>query len=196
MFVPDLLAFILNVASLFFLRTDSAIRLPVFLSSVSYMSVSDLSSLSHVGNSSQPKMVDVSKKIASLCVATAEGRTTLADQAISLLNDSNLSPTGSVLSVARLAAVMAVKQCSTLIPLCHTIPITGMDVFSNACNDEVVVRVTVKSVGVTGVEMEALTCASVALLTMYDMTKFVSHKHVIREMKLISKTGGKSTFST
>ena len=109
MFVPVLLAFILNVASFFFPCTDSAIHL--FPSSVSYMSVRHLSSWSHVDNSGQPKMVDVSKES---FFTTAEGCTTLADQAISLLNDSNLSPKGPVLSVARLTAVMAVKQCSTL----------------------------------------------------------------------------------
>ena len=147
-------------------------------------------------NSGQPKMVDVSKKKATLCTATAKGRIMLANQYVSLLNDSNLSPKGPVLSVARLAAVMAVKQCSTLIPLCHTILITGVDVFSSVCNDEVVVRVTVKSVGVTGVKMEALTGVSVALLTIYNMTKSFSHKHVIREIRLISKTGGKSTVWT
>ena len=163
--------------------------------SVSYNSVRWLSSLSHVDSSSQPKMVDVSKKSASLRIATAEGRITLTKQAISLLNDSNLSPKGPVLSVARLAAIMAVKQCSTLIPLCHVVPIAGVDVCTDVCNDEVVVQVTVKSIGVTGVEMEALTGVSVALLTVYDMTKSVSHKHVINEIRLLSKTGGKSDVS-
>lgn len=158
---------------------------------INYSSIHHFSSLSHVDNSGQPKMVDVSNKTVSLRTATAEGRISLTKQAIDLLEDSNRSPKGPVLSVARLAAIMAIKQCSVLIPLCHAVPVTGVDLDFHICNEEITAEVTVRSVGVTGVEMEALTGVSIALLTIYDMTKSISHKHTISEIKLISKTGGK-----
>ena len=103
---------------------------------------------------------------------------------------------GDVLSVARLAGIMAAKQTAQLIPLCHNIILTKVDVQCYLLEDEPVVEIlsTVRTVGQTGVEMEALTAASVAALTVYDMCKAVTHDMVIYDVMLISKSGGKKDF--
>ena len=135
-------------------------------------------------------MVDISGKSSTLRVATAEGRIQLSSRALEMVLDPGSNPKGSVMNVARLASIMAVKKTADLIPLCHSLSVSGIDVKVLVEDKDVIVRVSVKSVGETGVEMEALTGVSVGLLTIYDMTKSVSHEHVITNIRLLSKTGG------
>ena len=139
-------------------------------------------------------MVDVSLKSSSNRHAVASGKIHLTAKAYALVKDHHLSKKGSVLSVAQLAGIMAAKQTPNLIPLCHHVTLSHVTVDfeldDNACC--VGVRVGVRSVGVTGVEMEALCGVSVALLTVYDMTKSASHRHTITDVCLEEKRGGKS----
>jgi len=151
--------------------------------------------LSHVGESGKAKMVDVGSKSATLRVATASGRVKLGDPAFWLVAENRLKK-GDVLSTAQLAGIMAAKQTSRLIPLCHNIVLTSVDVTLSldSASLSVVVECTARSCGQTGVEMEALTGVSVAALTVYDMCKSASHDIVVSDIQLVSKTGGKSDF--
>ena len=139
-------------------------------------------------------MVDVSTKPPSHRHAIASGRISLTPEAYVLVKDLQKSRKGSVLAVAQLAGIMAAKQTSNLIPLCHSLPLThaGVEFELNDATSVVDVQATVSCYGRTGVEMEALCAVSVALLTIYDMTKAVSHDHVISEVKLVEKDGGRS----
>ena len=116
------------------------------------------------------KMVDISKKNDVIRVAVAEGFIKLREETVRAIKEGKI-PKGDVLTVASIAAVLAVKKTPELIPMCHPIPITSVDVDFDVSNEGVKVRCTVKSVGKTGVEMEALTGVSVALLTIWDMVK-------------------------
>jgi cyclic pyranopterin phosphate synthase len=101
-------------------------------------------------------------------------------------------PKGEALAVARVAGILGAKQTSALIPLCHPLPISGATVDFAPSADSVVITATVKTTGVTGVEMEALTCVSVAALTLYDMIKAVDKHAVISDIRVLAKSGGKS----
>jgi len=150
----------------------------------------------HLNASNNPSMVDVSEKSVTSRVAVAQSVVVVNDEILShLKNDDIKTKKGPVFQTAILAGVMAVKQTSNLIPLCHPLMISKCDVSINI-NDsnEIVVDCMVKVEGKTGVEMEALTGSSVAALTIYDMCKAFSHEIVIKETKLISKSGGKSDF--
>ena len=148
--------------------------------------------LSHVDDNGDPKMVDVTDKQSTVRTATAEGHISLSSKAIELVLDPSINPKGSVINVAKLAAIMATKKTSDLIPLCHNLNISGVNVDVIVKEGQgLTVRVSVRSVGVTGVEMEALVGVSTGLLTIYDMTKSVSHDHVISGVRLVKKTGGK-----
>lgn len=151
------------------------------------------SGLSHIDSHGDPKMVDITDKSPTVRTATAEGHIKLSLEAFKLVVDPSLNPKGSITNVAKLAAIMSVKKTSDLIPLCHSINISGVDVdvLLDGDNDDVTVRVSVRSVGVTGVEMEALMGVTTGLLTIYDMTKSVSHDHTIHSIQLLKKTGGK-----
>jgi len=148
--------------------------------------------LSHVGDSGKVKMVDVSSKSETSRVATAAGRVKLGGLAFRLVAE-NRTKKGDVLSTAQLAGIMAAKQTSRLIPLCHNVTLTSVDVALtlDSASMSVVIQCTARSLGQTGVEMEALTGVSVAALTVYDMCKAVSHDMVISDIQLVSKTGGK-----
>ena len=138
-------------------------------------------------------MIDISGKASSLRTAVAEGRMKVTPEALSLITDPTQNPKGAVLATAKLAAIMAAKKTPELIPLCHALLLSSVKVeFQLNKDKDLVVRVEVVSEGNTGVEMEALTGVSVALLTVYDMIKSVSHQHTITCIKLTSKTGGKS----
>jgi len=151
--------------------------------------------LSHVGDSGKVKMVDVGSKSETLRVAVAAGRVKLGGKAFQLVAENRLKK-GDVLSTAQLAGIMAAKQTSRLIPLCHNIVLTSVDVTLtlDSASLSVIIECTARSHGQTGVEMEALTGVSVAALTVYDMCKSVSHDIVIDDIQLMSKTGGKSNF--
>jgi len=145
--------------------------------------------LSHYDESGQASMVDVSGKQTTRRSATASAFVELSAAVIKALPEN---PKGNPLEVARFAGIQAAKRTSELIPMCHPLPITHADVQAVIESDGVRITATVATVGVTGVEMEALTAASVAALTVYDMTKALDKAIVIRNVQLESKTGGKS----
>lgn len=141
---------------------------------------------SHLDPAGRARMVDVSAKPDSARVAVAEGRLTCAPRTIELLRAQAL-PKGDVLTVAQIAGVQAAKAASTLIPLCHPLALTGVDVGFTVEADGIVVRATVRTTGRTGVEMEALTAVSVAALTLYDMCKAVDQAMSIGGIRVLEK---------
>jgi len=134
-------------------------------------------------------MVDVSEKSATRRQATASAFVQLSAEVLAALP---ANPKGNPLEVARFAGIQAAKQTSTLIPMCHPLPLTFADVTTEITATGVQIHATVATSGPTGVEMEALTAASVAALTIYDMTKALDKSIVIRNIQLESKSGGKS----
>jgi cyclic pyranopterin monophosphate synthase len=149
--------------------------------------------LTHVDRSGRPRMVDVSDKPVTARRATAEALVAVSPETMSLVIDGG-GPKGDVLGVAELAGVMAGKRTSELIPLCHPLPLTDLVVAVTPDRAAGVLRVRaeVATTAQTGVEMEALTAASIAALTVYDMVKGVEKGVEVRSVRLTSKTGGKS----
>jgi cyclic pyranopterin phosphate synthase len=149
--------------------------------------------LSHLGARGEARMVDVSAKAATERVAVAEGRVTMREETLALVLAGNAKK-GDVLGAARIAGIMAAKKTHELIPLCHPLPISKVevDIAPERSPPSLVVRATVKVTGQTGVEMEALTAAAVACLTIYDMVKAVERGMRIEGVRLIEKRGGKS----
>src|ERR1700746_994459 len=145
--------------------------------------------LSHYDEAGQGSMVDVSGKQPTRRTATASAFLEPSAAVIAALPEN---PKGNPLEVARFAGIQAAKRTADLIPMCHPLPLTHVDVQAAFEADGVRITATVSTVGVTGVEMEALTAASVAALTVYDMTKALDKAIVIRNVQLESKTGGKS----
>ena len=141
-------------------------------------------------------MVDVSDKSITQRTAIAESIVQLPHEIVDLLKHDDISTKkGPVFQIAILAGIMAIKKTSELIPLCHPLPITKSDIHITVADDrQVVITCEVKVEGKTGVEMEALTGASVAALTIYDMCKGFSQNIVIKATRLIKKTGGKSDY--
>ena len=154
-------------------------------------SVSSDGELTHVDSSGRASMVDVGWKVPSERVAVAGGQICLGPQAFDLVRNNQVKK-GDVLTVAQLAGIMAAKKTASLVPLCHSVNVTKVDVRLElvAKSHSVYVEGEVHTVGQTGVEMEALTAVSVALLTVYDMCKAVTHDMVIDDIQLLSKTGG------
>jgi len=153
------------------------------------MAESAPSRLSHYDEAGQASMVDVSGKQPTRRTATASAFVELSAAVIAALPEN---PKGNPLEVARFAGIQAAKHTADLIPMCHPLPITHVDVQAVIEGNGVRITATVATLGVTGVEMEALTAASVASLTVYDMTKALDKAIVIRNVQLESKTGGKS----
>lgn len=151
------------------------------------------SPLTHFDAQGQAHMVDVGAKASTHRVAVAEGRITMQPATLALI-ESGTAKKGDVLGVARLAGIMAAKKTSDLIPLCHPIALTRVAVeFSvDPSSHSVLCTATTECTGQTGVEMEALTAASVALLTIYDMCKAVDRGMVMGGVRLREKRGGKS----
>ncbi|HET6208359.1 MAG TPA: cyclic pyranopterin monophosphate synthase MoaC [Terracidiphilus sp.] len=145
--------------------------------------------LSHFDEAGHAGMVDVSGKQPTRRTATASAFVELSPAVIAALPEN---PKGNPLEVARFAGIQAAKRTADLIPMCHPLPLTHVDVQAAIEGDGVRITATVSTVGVTGVEMEALTAASVAALTVYDMTKALDKAIVIRNVQLESKSGGKS----
>jgi cyclic pyranopterin phosphate synthase len=143
--------------------------------------------LTHITEKGKINMVDVSGKPEEIRTAEATGHISLGPETMSLIRDSR-SPKGDVLTVAELAGIMGGKKTSELIPLCHPLQITKMDVIISLDKTGVRVNTLARCIGPTGVEMEALTAASVALLTVYDMCKAVDKGMIIDEIKLVRKT--------
>lgn len=147
--------------------------------------------LSHLSADGSVRMVDVSDKDVTHREAVAAGEITLDGRTLKLALDGDL-PKGNVLETARIAGIMAAKRTSELIPLCHPLGITGVDVAFTAGEDRIEARATVRVPGRTGVEMEALTAVSVCLLTVYDMCKAVDKTMAIGNIRLLKKTGGRT----
>lgn len=151
--------------------------------------------LSHIDKSGLPSMVDVSEK--KITVRTAQARATvrLTKEIMNALHDGELiTKKGSVFQTAIIAGVMAAKKTSELIPLCHPLLTEDCQIKISTSKSKVIINSFVKVTARTGAEMEALTSATVAALTIYDMCKALSHDIVIEDTKLISKTGGKNDF--
>jgi cyclic pyranopterin phosphate synthase len=149
--------------------------------------------LTHVDAAGKPAMVDISGKSVSARSATAECLVAFPREVAQTLRDGDLrTKKGAVIDTAIVAGTMAVKRTAELIPFCHPLPIHGID-FLLEWHDELALRIacTVRTEHRTGVEMEALTGATVAALTVYDMCKALSHEIVIREARLLAKRGGK-----
>lgn len=152
-----------------------------------------MTEFTHFDEQGRAIMVGVSEKAETRRVAIAAGRITMRPATLAMIRDGAVKK-GDVLGVARLAGIMAAKRTAELIPLCHPIALThvtvdlGLDESANAVD----CRATVETVGRTGVEMEALTAASVALLTIYDMCKAVDRGMIIESVRLLEKLGGKS----
>jgi cyclic pyranopterin phosphate synthase len=145
--------------------------------------------LSHYDKSGRASMVDVSGKTASKREAEASAFVVLTPQVLKALP---ANPKGDPLEVARLAGIMAAKRTSDLIPLCHPLPLSHVDVTMRLCENGVAISSRVTTTATTGVEMEALVAASVAALTVYDMCKALDKSIEIREIVLDRKSGGKS----
>jgi cyclic pyranopterin phosphate synthase len=150
-----------------------------------------VSKLTHLDETGRARMVDVSDKAATAREAVAEGFVRMSPATLALAL-SGEGQKGDVRAVAEIAGVMAAKQTSALIPMCHPLPIAKAEVRVEPAEGGLAVTARVKTTGQTGVEMEALTAVSVACLTLYDMLKAAEKGMVIEGVRLVSKTGGKS----
>jgi cyclic pyranopterin monophosphate synthase len=152
-----------------------------------------MSALTHLDEHGQARMVDVGEKAETLREAVARAEVVMRAETAALIQ-SGQAAKGDVLAAARLAGIMGAKRTSDLIPLCHPIPLTGADVkFEwDESRTRLVIEASARTVGKTGVEMEALTAVTVAALTVYDMCKAVDRGMQVQAVRLIRKTGGKS----
>ncbi|HUF66920.1 MAG TPA: cyclic pyranopterin monophosphate synthase MoaC [Gemmatimonadaceae bacterium] len=152
-----------------------------------------MSELSHVDARGAARMVDVSEKDATSRTARAAGLITMATETLNAIRDNSLKK-GDVLAVARTAGIMAAKRTADLVPLCHQLPLTAVEVAFELRSDPPAVQVeaTVRTIARTGVEMEALVAAGIALITIYDMTKGVDRSMTIADLRVLEKRGGRS----
>jgi len=147
--------------------------------------------LTHVDAKGRARMVDVSAKSQTLRIARAEALVRMSPATVKLLRGDKL-PKGNALEVARIAGIQAAKQTSGLIPLCHPLPLTHVDVVIEITEEGARIETTAATKAETGVEMEAMTAASVAALTLYDMCKAVEKGITLGPIRLLEKSGGKS----
>jgi cyclic pyranopterin phosphate synthase len=145
--------------------------------------------LSHYDNEGRARMVDISGKTETRRTAQASAFVAMSDAVLNALPDN---PKGNPLEIARFAGIQAAKRTADLIPMCHPLPLTHIDVTTKVANGGIEINVTAATTAATGVEMEAMTAASIAALTIYDMCKALDKGIVIREIQLEQKTGGKS----
>jgi cyclic pyranopterin phosphate synthase len=150
-----------------------------------------MSELTHLDSQGRARMVDVGGKADTQRVAIALGRIRMNAATLAALRDGT-TPKGDVLAVARIAGIMAAKRTAELIPLCHPIPLSAVTIDFTLHDDGVTVTATARTAGQTGVEMEALTAATAALLTVYDMAKALDKGMIIGDVRLLAKRGGKS----
>jgi cyclic pyranopterin monophosphate synthase len=153
--------------------------------------VEEIPEFSHLDATGGARMVDVSEKPETKRVAVASGSVLMAAQTVALVRQKAL-PKGDVFTVARVAGILAAKRCGDLIPLCHPLPLTDLQLDLVLVESGVEITATACCVGRTGVEMEALTAVSIAALTIYDMCKAVDKSMIIDRVRLIKKTGGQS----
>ena len=170
-------------------RDDGKLQLCRFMSSVSN------EKLTHVDEGGKVKMVNITSKASSHRIAVASSRVVVGKDILDVVKN-NAMKKGDVLTIAKLAGIMAAKKTHHLIPLCHSISVAGVDIEMSFDEENSAINVIskVSSTGQTGVEMEALTAVSVASLTIYDMCKSLSHHIVIENIRLIRKSGGKSDY--
>ncbi|WP_372631965.1 cyclic pyranopterin monophosphate synthase MoaC [Cohnella sp.] len=148
--------------------------------------------LTHFNDQGRARMVDVSGKADTVRVAVAEGHVKMAPETLRRIRERSVAK-GDVLAVAQIAGIQAAKRTSDWIPMCHPLPLTGVDIrFADDGAETLTITAEVKTTGKTGVEMEALTAVSAAALTVYDMCKALQKDMVIGSVALRSKTGGKS----
>ena len=151
----------------------------------------DAPRLTHVDETGAARMVDVSGKEATARTAVASGRVLVSGEVVALLRGEGV-PKGDALGVARVAGIMAAKRTPDLVPLCHPLAISGVEVALEVTDEAVQITATVRTTDRTGVEMEALTAVSVAALTVVDMVKAVDKAASITDVRVESKSGGKS----
>lgn len=151
-----------------------------------------MNKLTHLDESGAAHMVDVSGKAMTVREACASGRIIMVPEALAAIRDG-MAKKGDVLAVARIAGIMAAKRTSELVPLCHPIALSSISIDFDVMTTAISVTATVRSSGQTGVEMEALTATSISLLTIYDMAKALDKAMIISDIKLLAKSGGKSS---
>ena len=147
--------------------------------------------LTHVDETGAARMVDVSGKDVTVRTATATGRVLVSAEVVALLRGEGM-PKGDALAVARIAGIQAAKRTPDLVPLCHPVAVHAVEVDLEVLDDAVAVTATVRTADRTGVEMEALTCVAVAGLTVVDMVKAVDRAATITDVRVESKSGGRS----
>ncbi|MDQ1911616.1 cyclic pyranopterin monophosphate synthase MoaC [Paenibacillus sp. GD4] len=151
-----------------------------------------MADLTHFNEQGRARMVDISEKQETSRTATAKTTVTMRPDTLALIKEGRIGK-GDVLAVSQVAAIMAAKKTSDWIPMCHPLSLTGVDVsFADNGTNELYIEATVKTKGLTGVEMEALTAVSAAALTVYDMCKAAEKGMQIGPTLLVTKTGGKS----
>ena len=150
-----------------------------------------MAKMTHLNSLGEAHMVDISAKHDTARSALAEAQVELTDAIAAAVQDDRL-PKGDLFATARIAGIQAAKKCSDLIPLCHPLPLSKITIDINLEGNVIWVRALCKTTGKTGVEMEALTAASIAALTIYDMCKGIDKGMIIRETRLLEKSGGKS----
>jgi cyclic pyranopterin monophosphate synthase len=150
-----------------------------------------MTTLTHLDETGAARMVDVAAKPATAREATAEGTITMSPEALMAIRDGAIRK-GDVLAIARVAGIMAAKKTSDLIPLCHSIALSSVTVDFVFNDNAIIATATARTIGQTGVEMEALTAASVSLLTIYDMAKAIDRSMTISNIRLLAKSGGRS----
>lgn len=155
------------------------------------MNDSHASNLTHLDADGAARMVNVGAKPPTARRAVASGRIAMSPAALGAIRDGD-APKGDVLGTARLAGIMAAKRTGDLIPLCHPLGLEAVGIEFTFGEDQITATATASLTGKTGVEMEAMVAASVALLTIYDMAKAIDKDMVISDVRLIEKTGGKS----
>lgn len=150
-----------------------------------------MSGLTHLNAAGEARMVDVSAKEVTTRTATAAGRVLVSAKCVAALRDGSV-PKGDALAVARIAGIQGAKRTPDLIPLCHPLALSGVEVGLEVLDDGVEITATVRTADRTGVEMEALSAVSIAALTMIDMIKAVDKLAVITDVRVIAKSGGRS----
>jgi cyclic pyranopterin phosphate synthase len=147
--------------------------------------------LTHLSGEGEARMVDVSDKAVTARTATAAARVRLSAECVAALRDRSV-PKGDVLAVARISGILGAKKTPELIPLCHPLFLSGVDLTANVTDDGVEITATVRTTERTGVEMEALTAVSVAGLAVIDMIKAIDRSAVITDIRVLAKSGGRS----
>jgi cyclic pyranopterin phosphate synthase len=152
-----------------------------------------MTTISHLDEKGKARMVDVTGKAATVRTAVARGKVLMHPKTVDMIESEGIAK-GNVLGVAKIAGIMAAKRTSDLIPMCHPLELTGIDMQFTINRDrgEIAIEVKVSTVGRTGVEMEAMTAVSVAALTIYDMCKSADKWMILSDIKLMTKQGGKS----